>query len=307
MNTIPIVFSLDRNVEMPAGVCIESLLLNVGSDTFYDIYILHGPKDNFSHSLLNRLPDIHSNCRLSYINVGDSFSHGFEIRGITIAAYYRLLAPILIPKYDKLIYCDIDMIIRSDLEYIYKTDLSDNYFGAVDISPYLEEKDIKYILETIHLDVNYGYFNSGALLINSAKLREDNMIDKFLERGRNQYTYQDQDIINIICNKKITRLPLSFNLTTYAYYSILTNKSWVFNSEANTALNNGIIHYNGAKPWKEVCPNMDIWWSYYRKSIFYDEEFTHKFWKDQTYRLEKMSLMKRIKLVGRYFRKGGRM
>ena len=77
--------------------------------------------------------------------------------------------------------------------------------------------------------------------------------------------------------------------------------------EINHALISGIVHYNGAKPWKEVCPNMDIWWAYYRRSIFYDEEFTHRFWKDQTYRLEKMSLMKRIKLVGRYFRKGGRM
>ena len=119
------------------------------------------------------------------------------------------------------------------------------------------------------------------------------------------------DIINLTCSGRVLPLGPSFCLSTYYYDSIMSGRESVKaafgKDELDHALKSGIVHYNGAKPWKEVCPNMDIWWSYYRRSIFYDEEFTHKFWKDQTYRLEKMSLMKRIKLVGRYFRKGGRM
>ena len=41
--------------------------------------------------------------------------------------------------------------------------------------------------------------------------------------------------------------------------------------EIDRALSCGIVHYNGAKPWKEACPNMDIWWDCYRRSIFFDE------------------------------------
>ena len=78
-------------------------------------------------------------------------------------------------------------------------------------------------------------------------------------------------------------------------------------AELDKALRSGIVHYNGAKPWREICPNMDLWWEQYRESPFYDEHFTRDFWFNQTYRLEKMSLGKRIKLVGRYFRKGGRL
>ena len=77
--------------------------------------------------------------------------------------------------------------------------------------------------------------------------------------------------------------------------------------EMDYALKYGIVHYNGAKPWKDVCLNMDIWWDYYRKSIFFDEQFAHDFWYNQTYRIEKMSLWKRVKQVARYFRKGGRI
>ena len=73
--------------------------------------------------------------------------------------------------------------------------------------------------------------------------------------------------------------------------------------ELDHALRSGIVHYNGPKPWKQECLNMDIWWDYYRRSPVFDEAFCYDFWQDQLSRLDRMSLMKRIKHVGRYFRK----
>jgi hypothetical protein len=62
----------------------------------------------------------------------------------------------------------------------------------------------------------------------------------------------------------------------------------------------GIVHYNGAKPWKEACMNMDIWWDYYRRSIVFDEQFCHDFWDRERNLLLKMPLLKRIKMLIRY-------
>ena len=70
--------------------------------------------------------------------------------------------------------------------------------------------------------------------------------------------------------------------------------------EIDRALSCGIVHYNGAKPWKEACPNMDIWWDCYRRSIFFDERFCRDFWVGQRDSLEKLSLLKRLKLLLRY-------
>lgn len=42
---IPIVFSCDQHVAMPAGVCISSLLANAREETHYDIYILHNAEN----------------------------------------------------------------------------------------------------------------------------------------------------------------------------------------------------------------------------------------------------------------------
>ena len=53
--TLPILFTFDQSLEMPAGVCITSLLENAAPDTFYDIFILHGPGCDFSESKLNEL------------------------------------------------------------------------------------------------------------------------------------------------------------------------------------------------------------------------------------------------------------
>ena len=52
MTTIPILFTFDQTLEMPAGVCFTSLLENAAKDTFYDIFILHGPNADFSNSKL---------------------------------------------------------------------------------------------------------------------------------------------------------------------------------------------------------------------------------------------------------------
>ena len=67
------------------------------------------------------------------------------------------------------------------------------------------------------------------------------------------------------------------------------------------ALAKGIVHYNGQKPWKGLCPNFDIWWEYYRKSPFYDEKFYFKFFFDKTMLLDSLTLWKRVKILIRYF------
>lgn len=114
---------------------------------------------------------------------------------------------------------------------------------------------------------------------------------------------------NIVCKGRIKYLPIAFNYTTYLQESVhlMDVQNAKLDDSIDMARREGTIHYNGAKPWKEVCLNMDIWWEYYWKSIFFDEKFAYDFWYNQTYRIEKMSLWKRIKQVARYFRKGGRM
>lgn len=309
MNTVPIAFAIDQRVEIPAGVAIFSLLQNAGEDTFYDIFILHSAGLDFTESKIKALSDIFANCRITFREVKDEFVGAYEIRGITEACYYRLLIPELIPEYDKILYSDVDVIIRQDLSGYYNTEMGDAYFAGVNIVPSMDNKFATHVKE-IGLLLENGYFNSGSLVFNSKKLLADNIISEFRNQSVIQYKYQDQDIINIASVGKIKSLPLSFNFTTSFYQVVFSERSRISrqygDEEIKDSLLRGTIHFTGAKPWKEVCLNMDIWWDYYRRSPFFDAKFAFDFWYEQTYRVEKMSLMKRIKLVGRYFRKGGR-
>ncbi len=309
MNTVPIVFAFDNKIEMPAGVAIFSLLSNAGDETFYDIFILHSDKIDFSHSKIKELERIFPKCRITFRAVKDEFVGAFEIRGITETCYYRLLIPEFIPEYDKILYSDADVIFREDLSKYYNIPLNDNYFGSVNSVPVMNDDYLSYI-KMRGISPESGYYYSGNLIINSKKIREDNKLDEFRSHREQKYKFQDMDIINLTCGGRIKQLPPAYCMTVNYYEAFVNDRDRIktvcSDEEIDYALNHGIVHYNGAKPWNEVCLNMDIWWNVYRKSIFFDERFAYVFWFGQTYRMEKMSLIKRIRLVGRYFRKGGR-
>lgn len=302
MHTIPILFTFDQKLVMPAGVCISSLLENAAPDTFYDIFILHGPNCDFS--LLNRLYARFKNFRMTIRQVKGEFVGAYEIRGIPETAYYRLISPELIPEYDKILYSDIDVIFREDLSKYYAINLGDSYFAAVDncanLRPYVQN----YIKKNLGLDPAKGYYYSGNLVIHSKQILKDNKIADFRELGRKNFQQQDMDIINIACNGRFHSLGPSFCLTNNLYHLILSQRKEMealYGAEAlDSALDHGIVHYNGAKPWKKACLNMDIWWAAYRRSPFFDERFCHEFWRDQATLLERLPLIKRVKMLLRY-------
>ena len=309
MNTVPIVFAFDEKLLMPAGVCLTSLLETADPNTFYDIFILHPERCDFSGSKLMQLSGLFSNCRITLRPVRD-FVGAYEIRGVSEVTYYRLVIPDLIPEYDKILYSDVDVIFREDQAKYYAVDLGDNYLAGVDSAAALPDKDKQYIRQTLGIEPDEGYFYAGNSLINSALIRRDSLMDIFREKGKLQFRFQDMDIFNLVCNGRILRLPLSCCFTNYMYYCVMLERERMEKAfpkaEIDRALEKGIVHYNGTKPWDAICVNMDLWWDCYRRSIFFDEDFAFHFWDKECTRVERLSLWKRIKLVARYFREGGR-
>lgn len=305
MKIIPILFTFDENLLLPAGVCISSLLKNAEPTTFYDIFILHSDKYSFKDSCLGDLIKFYPNHRIIYRSVCNEFINAYEIRGITTTAYYRLIAPELIPEYDKILYSDVDVIFREDLSQYYNIDIEEYYMAGVDNASALRPNVQKYIKEKLGIDHKFGHFYSGNLVINSKKIREDNLIPKFRELAKKNFHQQDMDIINIACYGMIKPLPPAFCLTNYLTEILVKRRAemldYFTNEEIEHALQYGIVHYNGPKPWKQYCVNFDIWWEYYRNSPFYDKEFYFDFYNTKQDEMERLTLVKRLKLLLRYF------
>ena len=167
-----------------------------------------------------------------------------------------------------------------------------------------------YHIEKLHLDPEKIIY-SGNLIINSQKIKEDNLIPLFKEQAKNDYKFQDMDILNIVCRGKIQYLSSEFCLSTFIVQASIYNNESILKlwnqSDIDKALKQGIVHYNGQKPWKGYCINFDIWWEYYRKSPFFDEKFYFDFFYHRLNIFDQLSLWKRIKILVRYFVYGKRI
>lgn len=308
MRTIPILFTFDDKLVLPACVCISSLLQSADPETFYDIFIIHSDKYDLSKTDVAKIPEYFSNCRLTFRPISGEFVGGYEVRGIPETCYYRMLSPELIPEYDKILYSDVDVIFRDDLAKYYDVDLGSNCFGGVDNCSSLRPSVQRYAREVLGIDSSNGFYCSGNLLINLKQIREDGLCDKFRELGRNNYRQQDMDIINIACNGRFYRFPPAFCLAVSIYRMIVLRRddmlSLYNSSELDYALEKGIVHYNGAKPWKTWCHHFDIWWQAYRESPFYDEKFYQGFYDSKEDELDRLTLVKRLKILARYFKVG---
>lgn len=299
MNVVPIVFCFDDHLLFSAGVCITSLLENAASNTFYDIFILHDGKAMYPYSkYLELLHEKYTNFSIIYRSVGNEFKNAFEVRGITVAAYYRLLIPELIPEYTKIMYHDVDVIFRKDLwDTFNNLDLGSNYVGGVVSPGFLNEKISR---KRIKMGlVPEEYILSGNLVFNSELLRRDNIVSQFKKEAKQNYLHQDMDVINLVCKGRISYLSPTFcgTIEIFRMAAIGKEQSVYLLSDLEEMQRNGIVHYNGPKPWKGWCPNFDIWWEYYRKSVFFDPAYYFKFYTEKYDELDKLGEIKLIKLL----------
>ncbi len=303
MNVIPIVFAFDNNLIEAAGVCFTSLLVNANSDTFYDIRVLHSPSVHLDEDTLRKVTGNFKNCRLSFYPVDETYENAFEIRHVTKATYYRLLIPDLFTDIDKAIYSDVDIIFRQDLWEVFNTDLGDNYVAAsLDIGMNAYEKQHIDSLKGVNL---WNYVQAGFMIFNLKLMRQDNLTAEFKKEAANNYRYQDQDTVNIVCAGRIKLLPPCWNVNDCAYIQFyqpsLKLPEWIKPSDIERARKEGTIHYSGYKPWQRYSVAFDIWWEYYRKSPIFDEKRYFKFFFDKTMLLDSLPLWKRVKNLARYF------
>ena len=162
-NIIPLAINIDNNYILQAIVFLTSLLENMDSTTKYEIYIMT-PNDltHNSRTSINSLLEKYGKdkIKIQYINMKDAFSNSGTSKYISTSAYYRLLLPSILPKIDKIIYSDCDVINFEDLSEMYNIQLKDNiyYKGIPDY--YDNHKELlKFGISTSM------YMNSGILLI----------------------------------------------------------------------------------------------------------------------------------------------
>ena len=205
---IPISMSLNNDYIYPTIIAITSILENAYSYTKYDFYILY--TSNFLKENKNKLKNFEkkypNKCSINLKNMTNFKFKNAKLSGPmqSIATYYRLILPELLPNINKIIYLDGDTLILDDLKEMYDINVDNYYYkGFLDIGI------------DLFLPNNDNYICAGILLINLDNLRKDDIINKmydYMIKNNDNLYYHDQTIINGVCSEKIGILPPYFGI-----------------------------------------------------------------------------------------------
>ena len=276
--TIPVMMAFDRGYLFPSCVAIHSVLEQADPADRYRFYILTaeenvGMDDGFFELLAAKFPNFAWEYRPVAV---DMFANSRPaMRYISTATYYRLLIPCLFPELEYCIYLDGDLVALGDIAGMLDccmddsgTPFSDCYLAAAkDVG--LQAGTTDYFIRHRSLigfsDEDLpGYFNAGVLVMNLKKIREDRLEERFISLLAKDYTFADQDILNVACKGKVRLLPVRFNLVAnnignryYAYHVCGDPRD----REDLLAGRPVICHYVGeAKPWQLLETPWDQAW-----------------------------------------------
>lgn len=266
---IPIVFACDEHYIAPTYVTMLSILLNKAEKTNYKFILLC--QDGLSveaRQIMERLSE-QFEVPIKIISMGNIFGNiKMKIEHITIPTYYRLCLPEILDE-EKCIYLDSDIIVNVDLSELYNTDIETFYLaGVLSEGIRLDKIYARELCKRIGLKDVSTYINAGVLIMNLEAIRNDGIMQKWMELAPREFPAQDQDILNLSCYGKIKLINLTYNAMTKSkalvnYKDGYSNNAYTIN-EVNEAFNKpAIIHYaDRIKPWNDKKSFWaDYWWN----------------------------------------------
>lgn len=278
--TVPIVMAFDPGFLMPSAVTMISVLENGNEETRYIFFVLTEPEyANMDRGLFDCIASRYPNFSYEYIYVEDKmFSETRLPMHVTSKlTFARMLIPISFPALDYCIYLDGDVIARQDIGLLWEMATE---YTALDTCYLMAAPDLSLqngqgafferFRQRLGWDNLNNYFNSGVLVMNLRKLREDHMLENFQSHADKEYYFGDQDILNVCCRGKTAMLPVRWNM----YPGNIGDESML--RTGCTALDKAdimsgyaaILHFAGAdKPWKCIETFWEHEWFRYARLL----------------------------------------
>lgn len=281
-----ILISCNRNYLPYAKVCVQSVISNHENDNLR-FFVMHLKSDSLIYTDFKK-----QFVKVNIIDVPIPDEIGKEIvlprkyiPHVTVEAYFRLFIIDYLPKdVDRILYMDVDAVCNKDLSLIYDCDLRDCYVAGCkdygfDLRPQLKEE----VYGNLNIPLNRLYVNSGVLIFNLKKIREDFTQDDvmhWLKKIENKILFYDQDVINtLFYGNGIVELPKEMNMRPFHY-------SYNHHNDHYIKRHAYIIHY-GSKPWHNKFSDMagEVYWKY---ALMLGVEAEYERWKKENKRYKRL-------------------
>lgn len=178
----------------------------------------------------------------------------------------KLYASDFFPELDSMLYMDADMICLGSLHPIEEIDMRDYYIA---MSPD-EARSISH-KHRLGLNANDFYGCAGLVWLNLKKWRKEGIRQKCINyfnapENKDKILMGEQDVLNVVCNNHIYKLPIEYNMFSYYWLHHGRNIPEEYRETINMHKRNAvIIHYiDACKPWFEDClfPHAKYYWLY---------------------------------------------
>ncbi len=249
-NATKLAFALDQNLKEPLAVVLQSIVDNMKEPA--DVHVLCRGLDQ---AYYQQLHDFFPEFNFFFYNF-DLIDYGDKLRMLshtTVSTMDRLFLPELLADLDKVLYLDVDILVRADVAKLFNIDLGNNVIAGkrtklktwrnpvrliTRASLSLPPEEAWVLRRRLHdtVDLTKGTFNAGVLLLNLKAMRDEEFTKNHLYLIEH-CAFNDQDVLNVYGGARVLELGAEWNH--------VPNQDECEDPE--------IIHWAGPnKPWKEM-------------------------------------------------------
>lgn len=283
---VPVVLAANDYYAPVLCTCLESIKEHVSENKQYDIAVFHTNISVHNQKKIGSIFTDTKNIRLQFINISSIVAdYKLDAREhITTETFYRFLILDIMKNYEKVIYIDCDLVVNEDLAKLHEVEMGTNLIAGTLDADFIGQLNIpgattlEYSKETLKLKDPYQYFQAGVLMFNVPEMRKITTVKELLEiADQDLYRYSDQDILNVLCQGRVTYLDLRWNHIFDCYGERIKNvivwdPVYLYEAYMEAKKNPFIIHYAGfCKPWDEPSEEFgEVFWDYARRTPYYE-------------------------------------
>ena len=243
--TIEVLLVSDANYSAFLATTIASILKNAESEDSLRFHIVDAGLKESDYKAIEELKNLRSFEVVYYTPDLHEYTKYLcgDISTFPIVVNHRLFAPNFLPEtLGKIIYMDVDVVVLSSLRELWETPIDESFVAA---APDLKMRPSH--RKAIGLTEEFPYFNSGVLLMNLKKWREDKITEKLLKIAdeiKKNIDFPDQDVLNVYAfHNGFQKLPEGWNVHPRDYVEDKTH----------------LLHYMGTR---QRCRRLDILYGY---------------------------------------------
>lgn len=253
---VHIAYVTDENYAKPTMVSMMSMKMNKDLQSVYKVHVIGSNLTTESRKKFLDMEETNFHVQVIDAVLAEEFcslckaDHDMHVRP---AAILKFQMPKLLSKVGKVLYLDGDTLVQDDLCELCNTEISGCYAAVV--------KDIISERNPGHLRFlkykNEFYFNSGMMLLNLTKMRNDGIAEKLVDYRRHGINhFMDQDALNVVFEENVVYVSPRYNFLNKFYDWWPVEKLSQFYGETfaatfEGAVRNAVVLHLGSheKPW----------------------------------------------------------